>query len=217
MCPEGFPGCPIPCPVCPLERSWVFPAAQHPWGTGRCCDTHWVSHWRLRFGGHRWGTPTPTLSSGAWGTWGPEGAGLGVQEGAGSAPTARLCPGSGGHRAALASLHSARIGPRPPARCPDRETIPSGSPHCSHLTFTATVTTLSRLCPIFHSLLPLIQSLCPFKLFFSPPIHFPDASILFSCLAPLLSSCYANKHEAEKGASLCRAGEERKTPEPSKC
>lgn len=119
--------------------------------------------------------------------------------------------------AALASLHSARIGPQPPAQCPDREPIPSGSPHCSHLTFTATVTTLSRLRPIFHSLLPLIQSLCPFKLFFSPPIHFPDASILFSCLAPLLSSCYANKHEAEKGASLCRAGEERKTPEPSKC
>lgn len=173
VCPEGFPGCPIPCPVCPLERSWVFPAAQHPWGTGRCCDTRWVSHWRLRFGGHRWGTPTPTLSSGVWGTWGPEGAGLGVQEGAGSEPTARLCPGSGGHRAALASLHSARIRPRPPARCPDREPIPSGSPHCSHLTFTATVTTLSRLRPIFHSLLPLIQSLCPFKLFFFPSYSFP--------------------------------------------
>lgn len=161
------------------------------------------------------GDPNP--ASGAWGPWCPEGAGLGVQEGAGSASTACLCPGAGGHRAALASRHSARIEPRPPVQSPDREPIPSGSPHFSLLTFTATVTTLSCPRPIFHSLLPLIQSLCPFKLFFSPPIHFPDASVLFSCLAPLLSSCYANKHEAEKGASLCRAGEERKTPEPSKC
>lgn len=109
-----------------------------------------------------------------------------MQEGAGSAPTALCVPVSRGawgspdlalqcQDQALIRQHSARLG----------QTVPSRSSHFTLLKFSATVTTLSRPCPLFHSQLPLIQSLCPFKLFFSPPIHFPDASVLFSCLAPL--------------------------------
>lgn len=161
------------------------------------------------------GDPNPASRPGAPG--GPRELGWGCRKVlAQHPPPACAQEELGGHRAAPASGHSARtsLGPQHSAQT---QPLPSGSPRFSLLTFTATVTTLSCPHPIFHSLLPLIQSPCSFKLFFFPPIHFPDASILFSCLALLLSSCYANKHEAEKGASLCRAGEERKTPEPSKC